>query len=114
MVSVNPRERVPLYSDDVKKAYYQSTSRSSLDPHLYWTCSEIYKTAISRQRDNIIVLNGESGSGKTETFKYAIDFLTKISCKNDQLRTKIFQVKQKKIFLKFKLCYLLFKVFVNN
>lgn len=96
MVSVNPRERVQLYTEEMKKAYFQSNSRSTLDPHLYWTCSEIYKSAVSRQRDNLIVLNGESGSGKTETFKYAIDFLTKISCKNDQMRTKILQVKTKK------------------
>ncbi len=39
-----------------------------------------------------MVLNGDSGSGKTEISKYAIDYLTKISCKNEKLRTKIMQV----------------------
>ncbi|CAF0706559.1 unnamed protein product [Brachionus calyciflorus] len=91
LVSVNPRDRLQIYSDEMKKAYFQSNSRSNMDPHLYWTCSEIYKSAIQRQRDNIIVLNGESGSGKTETFKYAIDFFSKISCKNEILRNKISQ-----------------------
>lgn len=91
-MSVNPRERLPLYTDELKREYFENNCRSSMDPHLYWVCSDIYKTAVQRQRDNTIVLNGESGSGKTESFKYAVDFFTKMTCRNDTLRNKINQV----------------------
>ncbi len=39
-----------------------------------------------------MVINGESGSGKTETFKYAVEFLTKVNSKNDSLSFKIIEV----------------------
>lgn len=37
----------------------------------------------------MIVLNGESGSGKTELSKYAIDFLVNVSPIHSSFRTKI-------------------------
>lgn len=92
LLSVNPRERVSIFTDELKKEYFKNSSRSTMDPHLYWICSDIYKSAVQRQRDNIIILNGESGSGKTETLKYAIDFFTKMTCRNETLRIKIHQV----------------------
>lgn len=92
LVSVNPRERLSIFTDELKREYFKSNSRSSMEPHLYWICSDIYKSAIQRQRDNIIILNGESGSGKTETLKYTIDFFTKMTCPKDTLRVKIHQV----------------------
>ncbi len=37
----------------------------------------------------MIVVNGESGSGKTETSKHAIDFIAKVSSKNETIRKKL-------------------------
>ena len=36
-------------------------------------------------------MNGESGSGKTETCKYAIDYIADISCKEPALKVKLMQ-----------------------
>lgn len=51
----------------------------------------------------MIVVNGESGSGKTETSKHAIDFIAKVSSKNDAIRKKIEIVS---LFIYY-LCYLI-------
>lgn len=69
--------------------YSKSMCRSSQDPHLYWTCSEVYRNAWERLKDHCIVLNGESGSGKTETFKQAIEYYAKTSCQNELLRNRM-------------------------
>lgn len=49
----------------------------------------MYKSALEKLSDHCIILNGESGSGKTETFKYAVDFFAKSYCRNDLLRNRI-------------------------
>jgi myosin heavy subunit len=79
--------------------YFESTIRSAQDPHLYWTCSEAYKTALASQRDHMLVLSGESGSGKTETFKYALDFFAKMTCKKESMKNRLLMVKARFIFL---------------
>jgi myosin heavy subunit len=52
----------------------------------------MYRNAKEKLRNYVMVLNGDSGSGKSELSKYAIDYFTKISCKNEKLRHKIMQV----------------------
>lgn len=73
----------------MKRLYSKSVCRSNQEPHLYWTCSEVYKSASSRLQDHCIVLNGESGSGKTETYKHAIEYFAKTTCPNETLRSRI-------------------------
>lgn len=73
----------------MKRIYAKSTSRSNQDPHLYWTCSEAFRSAHEKMRDHCIIVNGESGTGKTETFKYMIEYFAKIHCPNDLLRGRI-------------------------
>lgn len=69
--------------------YAKSLCRSNQDPHLYWTCSEVFRSAHEKLRDHCLVLNGESGAGKTETFRYMIEYFAKIHCPNDLLRGRI-------------------------
>lgn len=58
-------------------------------PHIYLTCLEVYKSACEKLSDHCIILNGENGSGKTELFKYAVDFFAKSYCHNDLFINRI-------------------------
>lgn len=42
-------------------------------------------------KNHVIVLNGESGSGKSETCKYLMEYFTNIKCNNDSFKLKLLQ-----------------------
>ncbi|XP_028766947.1 myosin-1 isoform X1 [Neltuma alba] len=72
LVAVNPFKKVPLYGNDYIKAYKNKAMES---PHVY----AITDTAIREmRRDEVnqsIIISGESGAGKTETAKIAMQYL---------------------------------------
>ena len=61
MVSIDPYQLLPLYLPSVLEEYKYQRGRAdqnALPPHIYDIARECY--------NNIIVISGESGSGKTE------------------------------------------------
>lgn len=92
LVSINPRENLNIYNEDEMNKYAKNRIRSKQEPHLFWTCNNTYRTAIEKQANHMMVFKGESGSGKTESFKHSVRFLTHVSNKkNELLRLKIDQ-----------------------
>ncbi|KAF6153348.1 hypothetical protein GIB67_003538 [Kingdonia uniflora] len=72
LVAINPFKEVPLYRNDYIEAY---KCKSTESPHVY----AITDTAIREmRRDEVnqsIIISGESGAGKTETAKIAMQYL---------------------------------------
>ncbi|KAF7808330.1 myosin-1 [Senna tora] len=72
LVAINPFKKVPLYGNDYIQAYKCKAIES---PHVY----AITDTAIREmKRDEVnqsIIISGESGAGKTETAKIAMQYL---------------------------------------
>ncbi|KAL5825982.1 hypothetical protein ACOSQ3_017817 [Xanthoceras sorbifolium] len=72
LVAINPFKKVPLYGIDYIEAYKNKSLES---PHVY----AITDTAIREmRRDEVnqsIIISGESGAGKTETAKIAMQYL---------------------------------------
>ncbi|MBA0631756.1 hypothetical protein Godav_000600, partial [Gossypium davidsonii] len=69
LVAINPFKKVPLYGNDYIEAYKNKSIES---PHVY----AIADTAIREMTRGIVgFLNGESGAGKTETAKIAMQYL---------------------------------------
>ncbi|KAL7180755.1 hypothetical protein ACSBR1_039755 [Camellia fascicularis] len=72
LVAINPFKKVPLYGDNYIEAYKRKSIES---PHVY----AITDTAIREmRRDEVnqsIIISGESGAGKTETAKIAMQYL---------------------------------------
>ena len=46
-------------------------------------------------KNHVRVISGDSGSGKTETFKYAVKYFTKATSKNEILTKNINEVSTK-------------------
>ncbi|OAG29074.1 myosin heavy chain [Nematocida displodere] len=79
LVAVNPYKNIPIYSRDFVDRYAAVYKRDEAPPHIYAVASESYHHMRQTKRAQTILITGESGAGKTENTKHAINFLTKIS-----------------------------------
>jgi len=80
LIAVNPFSGLPLYGREQVKAYSRPEAEGGgetppLDPHVYGVARRAYSEMRAQGRDQSILISGESGSGKTETTKYAMQFL---------------------------------------
>jgi len=90
---VNPREpTTQSYDEAAFDRYSKDRRRSTQEPHLFWTCNSAYRLALEKQRSHVMIFKGESGSGKTEQFKQALAFFTKIGGRKEALNLKINRV----------------------
>lgn len=72
LVAVNPFKKVPLYGYDYIEAY----RRKSMDsPHVYAIADTAIREMIRDEVNQSIIISGESGAGKTETAKIAMQYL---------------------------------------
>ncbi|XP_017113742.1 unconventional myosin-Ia isoform X2 [Drosophila elegans] len=77
VVALNPYHHISEHSlDNVRN--YGDKGIFQLPPHIYGLTNLAYQSLKDQSEDQCILLTGESGSGKTETFKMIVNFLTHI------------------------------------
>ncbi|XP_024403089.1 myosin-3 isoform X2 [Physcomitrium patens] len=74
LIAVNPFKQIPIYGPDNVQAYQRRTSESS-HPHVYMTADSAFKAMVRGGINQSIIISGESGAGKTETAKIAMQYL---------------------------------------
>lgn len=72
LVAINPFKKVPLYGNDFIEAYRVKTVDS---PHVYAITDTAMREMIRDEVNQSIIISGESGAGKTETAKIAMQYL---------------------------------------
>ncbi|VVA98280.1 unnamed protein product [Arabis nemorensis] len=72
LVAVNPFKEVPLYGNRYIEAYRK---RSNESPHVYAIADTAIREMIRDEVNQSIIISGESGAGKTETAKIAMQYL---------------------------------------
>ncbi|KAG7012827.1 Myosin-1 [Cucurbita argyrosperma subsp. argyrosperma] len=72
LVAINPFKKVDLYGSDYIEAYRRKTAQS---PHVYAITDTAIREMIRDEVNQSIVISGESGAGKTETAKIAMQYL---------------------------------------
>ncbi|KAJ0229888.1 Myosin-3 [Hirschfeldia incana] len=72
LVAVNPFKEVPLYGNSNIEAYRK---RSNESPHVYAIADTAIREMIRDEVNQSIIISGESGAGKTETAKIAMQYL---------------------------------------
>ncbi|XP_072950983.1 myosin-2-like [Typha angustifolia] len=75
LVAVNPFKEVPIYGRDYIAAYRQKAVGS---PHVYAIADTAFNEMMTGGVNQSIIISGESGAGKTETAKIAMQYLASL------------------------------------
>lgn len=54
-----------------------------LEPHVYALAAEAYRSLFENEKNQAIVISGESGAGKTENAKFCMNLLTSIASQTE-------------------------------
>ncbi|CAA0839049.1 Myosin-1 [Striga hermonthica] len=72
LIALNPFKKVPLYGTEFIEAYKRKSMGS---PHVYAITDTAMREMIRGNFLNLVLTSGESGAGKTETAKIAMQYL---------------------------------------
>ncbi|XP_066523254.1 unconventional myosin-Va [Hoplias malabaricus] len=78
LVAINPYESLPIYGADIISAY-SGQNMGDMDPHIFAVAEEAYKQMARDERNQSIIVSGESGAGKTVSAKYAMRYFATVS-----------------------------------
>ncbi|XP_066568297.1 unconventional myosin-Vb isoform X1 [Amia ocellicauda] len=77
LVAINPYQQVPIYGEDVIYAY-SGQNMGDMDPHIFAVAEEAYKQMARDEKNQSIIVSGESGAGKTVSAKYAMRYFATV------------------------------------
>ncbi|XP_017247595.1 myosin-2 [Daucus carota subsp. sativus] len=72
LIAINPFKKVKLYGHDYVVAYRQKLLEN---PHVYAIADTAYSEMMRDEINQSLIISGESGAGKTETAKVAMQYL---------------------------------------
>ncbi|PIA29054.1 hypothetical protein AQUCO_06300017v1 [Aquilegia coerulea] len=79
LVAINPFKHLPIYGNDFVTAYRQRLMDS---PHVYAIADTAFNEMMRDEVNQSIIISGESGAGKTETAKIAMQYLAALGGRN--------------------------------
>ena len=68
LVAVNPFCSLPIYSSGCSEAF-SKPDQTGMAPHIFKTAARAYNAVVQAKKDQVCVISGESGAGKTESAK---------------------------------------------
>lgn len=88
LLIINPYKYIDeLFNVNTMALYQKQINNSSftlkdLPPHIFGISADLFKNIFLNQKNQALVISGESGAGKTENTKYAMKFLTSLGFNN--------------------------------
>ena len=91
LIAINPFKRLPLYTSEILDSYYNAgllraqgfEHSEGLPPHVFAIADNAYRSmhesllgVSTSNPDQVILISGESGAGKTESTKIVLKYLT--------------------------------------
>ncbi|XP_053907248.1 unconventional myosin-Ia isoform X2 [Cuculus canorus] len=84
VISVNPYRSLPIYTPE-KVQEYHNCNFFAVKPHIYAIADDAYRSLRDRDRDQCILITGESGAGKTEASKLVMSYVAAVSSKGEEV-----------------------------
>jgi myosin V len=85
-LALNPHARLGIYGRHVMEAYFNRMG--SVEPHIYDVAEACYQD-MGIGGDQTIIISGESGSGKTESTKYVLDYFVHRTGSGSEIQRRI-------------------------
>ncbi|XP_018330659.1 myosin-VIIa-like [Agrilus planipennis] len=90
LVAVNPYEILPIYTNN-EVNMYRNKEIGSLPPHIFAIGDGSYNDMRKTNKDQCIVISGESGAGKTESTKLILQYLATVSGQHSWIEQQILE-----------------------
>uniref|UniRef100_A0A2K6T8T6 Myosin IB n=1 Tax=Saimiri boliviensis boliviensis TaxID=39432 RepID=A0A2K6T8T6_SAIBB len=84
VISVNPYRSLPIYSPE-KVEEYRNRNFYELSPHIFALSDEAYRSLRDQDKDQCILITGESGAGKTEASKLVMSYVAAVCGKGAEV-----------------------------
>ncbi|KAI8810433.1 P-loop containing nucleoside triphosphate hydrolase protein [Cladochytrium replicatum] len=84
VVALNPFKSVSLYGDEWIRRY-KGANLWERDPHIYAIADGAFRDMQDRNRDQCVIVTGESGAGKTEASKIFLRYIAAVSSLTDKV-----------------------------
>uniref|UniRef100_A0A8C0FBP7 Myosin VC n=1 Tax=Bubo bubo TaxID=30461 RepID=A0A8C0FBP7_BUBBB len=78
LVAINPYKELPIYGDAIIHAY-SGQNMGDMDPHIFAVAEEAYKQMARNNKNQSIIVSGESGAGKTVSARYTMRYFATVS-----------------------------------
>uniref|UniRef100_A0A915PU59 Uncharacterized protein n=1 Tax=Setaria digitata TaxID=48799 RepID=A0A915PU59_9BILA len=90
LIAINPNTNLPIYSIEQIRLY-RNRRIGELPPHIFAIANTAYCNMKSNNRNQCILISGESGSGKTESAKLIVQFLATISGQHSWIEQQVLE-----------------------
>ncbi|XP_057215319.1 unconventional myosin-XV [Triplophysa rosa] len=86
LLSINPFKPLSIYTEEHRQQY-QGKEKHNNPPHIYAMADVAFCQSQNTTQEHCIIINGQSGSGKTEAAKLIVHYLSSMyQGRNDKLR----------------------------
>ncbi|XP_060108849.1 unconventional myosin-Ia-like isoform X2 [Heteronotia binoei] len=84
VISVNPYQPLPIYSEETVEQY-KNCNFFAIKPHIYAIADDAYHSLRDQDKDQCVLITGESGAGKTEASKLVMSYVAAVCGKGEQV-----------------------------
>uniref|UniRef100_A0A8V0YGA6 Myosin IB n=1 Tax=Gallus gallus TaxID=9031 RepID=A0A8V0YGA6_CHICK len=84
VISINPYRPLPIYTPE-KVEEYRNRNFYELSPHIFALSDEAYRSLRDQDKDQCILITGESGAGKTEASKFVMSYVAAVCGKGAEV-----------------------------